>query len=289
MSAWQRAKLAAMSDTSDWRSWIGRTRTVNEVLEAEPSRRMQATLGRDVTLGPGDALPPAWHWLHFHDVVGAGELGPDGHPRLGVVMPPVPLPRRMWAGGTLAFHAPLLLGERAERTSTFTAIEDKHGRTGSLIFVTVDHEIRQDDQLCVAERQDIVYREMPTDVSTLAAPTPEPAPTDASITTEWSFDSTALFRYSALTFNGHRIHYDADYCRQVEGYPDPVVHGPLIATVLLDLAVRHDRPLHRFTYRARSPLFVGASFTVNGRADGEGTDLWAAGPHGGLAMQARAD
>lgn len=273
-----------MSD--DWRAWIGRTRTATEVLDPEPARRLQATLGRPATIAADDALPPAWHWLHFHDVVAAGELGPDGHPRLGVVMPPVPLPRRMWAGGTLGFHAPLRLGRPTTRTSTFTAIEEKHGRSGSLIFVTVDHELRQDDRLCVSERQDIVYREMPTEAVTVD---PEPAPTDGTVSTGWTLDSTALFRYSALTFNGHRIHYDADYCRQVEGYPGLVVHGPLIATLLLDLAVRHDRPLGRFTYRARSPLFAGEPFTVNGRVDGDATELWATGPHGGVAMQARLD
>lgn len=277
----------------DWRDWIGRTRTVAELLAAEPARRMQATLGREMTLFDGDALPPAWHWLHFHDVVGAGDLGRDGHPRLGVVMPPVPLPRRMWAGGTIELHAPLLLGRRAERTSTFTAIDEKHGRSGSLIFVTVDHQIHQDGRLCVAERQDIVYREMPDVGAGRASGTPQPAPqpatTDATMSTTWTLDSTALFRYSALTFNGHRIHYDADYCRQVEGYPDLVVHGPLIATLLLDLAVRHERPLQRFTYRATSPLFVGEPFSVHGRPDGDATELWATGATGTLAMHARAD
>jgi 3-methylfumaryl-CoA hydratase len=273
-------------EVQDWRDWIGRTRTATEVLEVEPARRMQATLGRAMTLGAGDPLPPAWHWLYFHDVAGAGDLGRDGHPRLGVFMPPVPLTRRMWAGGTLGFHAPLALGQRTERTSTFTAIEEKHGRSGSLIFVTVDHELRQAGRLCVSERQDIVYRELPDLRAGLVAVTPEPAPIDATISDGWTMDSTALFRYSALTFNGHRIHYDAEYCRQVEGYPDLVVHGPLIATLLLDLAHRHGRPLGRFDYRAKSPLFVGGSFTVHGRPDGDGTELWATGAHGGLAMQA---
>ena len=278
-----------MSDSHDWHDWIGRTRTSSEVLDPEPARRLQATLGRPMSIAVGDPLPPAWHWLYFHDVALAGDLGGDGHPRLGVFMPPVPLPRRMWAGGRLEFHAPLVLGERAERTGTFTAIDEKHGRSGSLIFVTVDHEIRQDGQRCVTERQDIVYREMPDLTAPAAAVPAEPPPTDATLRDEYRLDSTALFRYSALTFNGHRIHYDADYCRQVEGYPGLVVHGPLIATLLLDLAHRHDRPLGRFTYRAKSPLFAGASFTVNGRADDGGTDLWATNEGGGLAMQARAD
>ena len=163
-----------MSDSHDWHDWIGRTRTSSEVLDPEPARRLQATLGRPMSIAVGDPLPPAWHWLYFHDVALAGDLGGDGHPRLGVFMPPVPLPRRMWAGGRLEFHAPLVLGERAERTSTFTAIDEKHGRSGSLIFVTVDHEIRQDGQRCVTERQDIVYREMPDLTAPAAAVPAEP-------------------------------------------------------------------------------------------------------------------
>jgi 3-methylfumaryl-CoA hydratase len=269
----------------DWGDWIGRTRTASEVLDAATARKMQATLDRGPTLEDGATLPPAWHWLYFHDVAAASDLGPDGHVRLGIVMPPVGLPRRMWAGGTLELHAPLVLGETAERVSTIRSIETKHGRTGSLVFVTVEHEIRQGGRPCVSERQDVVYRAMPTEPF---RSDPEPAPDAADLRASWQFDTVALFRYSALTFNGHRIHLDADHTRTVEGYPDLVVHGPLIATLLLDLAVRHDRPLHRFDYRARHPLFVDQPFTVNGRVDGDATELWAAGPHGGLAMSARA-
>ena len=275
-----------MSEPTDWRDWIGRTRIDTDRVDAGVCRKMEATLGRPPSLADGDPLPPAWHWLLFHDAVPGGDLGPDGHPRLGIVMPPVPLPRRMWAGGHLEFVAPLVIGEQVDRTSTFTSIEEKRGRSGTLVFVTVEHRVAQRGQDCVVERQDVVYREMPT-AAVVVEPEPAPATSDASAA--WQLDTTALFRYSALTFNGHRIHYDADYCRQVEGYPDPVVHGPLIATLLLDLAARHGRRLHRFDYRARSPLFVGHPFTTHLRATGDTTDLWAAGAGGGLAMSARAE
>ncbi|MFF7476974.1 MaoC family dehydratase N-terminal domain-containing protein [Streptomyces sp. NPDC008092] len=270
---------------TDWKDWIGRSTTTTAWLDPEQANRMAVTLDREPSFKAGEALPPAWHWLYFHDIVQARNLGGDGHPALGVTMPPVPLPRRMWAGGEFTFHEPLPLGVTATRTSTIRSITEKHGRTGPLFFVTVDHDVEADGQPAVSEVQTIVYRELPTEPVLVGGPV---APTDAEFSETWHLDSTALFRYSALTFNGHRIHYDADYSRSVEGYPNLVIHGPLLATLLLDLAVHEGRPLGSFRYKARSPLFLPDAFTVNGRRDGRRTSLWAASLDGRLAMEAEA-
>jgi 3-methylfumaryl-CoA hydratase len=270
---------------TEWKSWIGRQDTSDDVLDPQQANRMAVTLDREPTFGAGDPLPPAWQWLYFHDIVPASQLGEEGHPRLGVIMPPVPLPRRMWAGGRLDFFEPLRLGDRVERVSTIRSITPKEGKSGPLYFVTVEHEFNTNGQRNLLEQQTIVYREM----SSTAEPVRALAtPTAAEFTTKWSLDNTALFRYSALTFNGHRIHYDADYSRAVEGYPNLVIHGPLIATLLLDLAHREGRQIGRFTYRARNPLFLPSAFTVNGASIPGGTRLWAANDSGGLAMEAEA-
>ena len=268
---------------NDWESWIGRESTSVETLDPAQANRMAVTLDREPTFKAGDPLPPAWHWLYFHDVVRASQLGDEGHPELGISMPPVPLPRRMWAGGRLEFMHSIALGARVQRRSTIQAITPKVGKTGPLFFVTVKHELSTDGLVNLIEEQTIVYREMS---STAELPAPAPAPAHPDATTRWELDSTALFRYSALTFNGHRIHYDADYSRQVEGYPNLVIHGPLIATLLLDLAHREQRTCRHFRYRARNPLFLPDAFTVNGSFDGDTTALWAANGTGGLAMQA---
>lgn len=269
---------------NEWESWIGRESAATAWLDPAQANRMNVTLDREPAFASGDPLPPAWHWLYFHDLARASRLGPDGHPELGITMPPMPLPRRMWAAGALAFEQPLRLGTIVQRISTIRSIRPKSGRSGPLFFVTVEHDLRTAGERNVLEEQTIVYRQ-PS--ATAEVPAPQPAPAGAQFRAAWSLDSTALFRYSALTFNGHRIHYDADYCRTVEGYPGLVIHGPLLATLLLDLAVQQGRPTGRFTYRARSPLFLPGSFSVNGLAEGEDTTVWAAGAGGGLAMEGR--
>ena len=268
-----------------WESWIGRTTTTEDALDPAQANRMAALLDREPTFAAGDSLPPAWHWLFFHDVARASQLGEDGHPQLGVTMPPVPLPRRMWAAGRLEFSRPLVLGTTVRRSSTFKSIVPKEGSTGALFFVTIQHDYSTSGEPNLTEEQTIVYREAP---AVAKIPIATSAPAGAAITASWSMNRTALFRYSALTSNGHRIHYDADYCRSVEGYPDVVVHGPLLATLLADLAFRNGRPLVTFSYRARSPLFVSQTFTVNGRVEGQTTHLWAASGEGGLVMDAAA-
>ena len=187
---------------ADWSEWIGRESLTEAYLDPAQSQRMQATLDRDPNLTAGDELPPAWHWLYFHEVVPARDLGSDGHTRLGVTMPPFPLPRRMWAGGVLEWLHPVVLGQPAQRTSRIASIQEKQGRSGALIFTTVEHQVHQADRTCIREEQHIVYREAATQS---VASTPPPAPQDSDFSHRWQFDETALFRYSALTFNGHQI------------------------------------------------------------------------------------
>lgn len=266
----------------DWSDWVGRTTVADATLDPAQARRMQATLDREPSAAAGDALPPAWHWLYFHEVARASDLGHDGHTRLGVWMPPFPLPRRMWAGGVLEWHHPVLLGHEAQRRSTITAIDEKQGRSGALIFTTVTHEVHQAGRLCISEEQHIVYREAAASSAATQAPAADSA-SDAS--RMWSFDATALFRYSALTFNGHRIHYDPDYTRDVEGYAGLVVHGPLLATLMLDLAHGEGRSMARFEYRAVSPVTLPHGLTVRAAFDGAATRLWVAHEDGSLAMQ----
>ena len=277
--------------------WIGRRFTSTARLDPWFANHLAVTLDREPDLADGDELPPAWHWIFFHDLVPTSELGREGHPKPGIVMPPVGLPRRMWAGGTLEFGAPLVLGSSVERVSTIRAIVAKEGRSGPLVFVTIEHEIRTGATRNVREEQTIVYRGAtdgpdPRQTEGARRTTDERADfsgrPDADFSAQHDLDAATLFRYSALTFNAHRIHYDADYCRDVEGYPGVVVHGPLIATLLLDLCVRNQRPVGRFAYRAEAPLFLPDRFTTHGATTGDATRLWAADRHGRIAMEAEA-
>ena len=211
--------------------WIGRTETATETLRPFPADALAATLDRDESYPEGAALPDLWHWLYFLPLHKLSESGRDGHAARGGFLPPVPLPRRMWAGSRFRFHAPLRVGVQALRRSTILKVEEKQGRSGPLCFVTVGHELIDGDTLCIAEEHDIVYREDPAPGA--PAPAPQPAPEGSAFHRVISPDPVLLFRYSALTFNGHRIHYDQPYATGVEGYPGLVVHGPLLATLLM--------------------------------------------------------
>ena len=275
------------------KQWVGRTETLDDQVTATPVRALSATLDRDDPApAAGTELPPLWHWLYFLPTAPAREIGPDGHAKRGGFLPPVPLPRRMWAGGRLRFDAPLALGKPADKTSTILEVNVKQGSTGPLAFVTVAHTIAQNGQACVHEEHDIVYRDMAAP-SVAGKPAPgKPAPTDAQWTRIIDPDPVLLFRYSALTFNGHRIHYDRSYATGVEGYAGLIVHGPLIATLLVDLLRRElpARALKRFSFRAVSPLFDIERFSLHGKLsdDGQTAMLWAANARGELAMQAEA-
>lgn len=264
------------------RQWIGREERISETITPSLVERFEATLGRSAHRMP-DAAPLAIHWCLAPPAMPSDELGPDGHPPRGGFLPPVPLPRRMWAGGKLTFHHPLRVGAAMTRASRIADLAHKTGRSGELVFVTVEHSIENDGIAAITERQDIVYRNVeepaksPAPSPRLDAQTPKPAQTvDHSETVEAT--TTLLFRYSALTFNGHRIHYDLDYAREVEGYPGLVVHGPLQATLMLHMAARlneGEQP-REFSYRGVSPLFHGAAFTVNANRTANGIDLWCA-------------
>ena len=276
------------SDREDLTTWVGRTRDEEDVLGLFPARGMAALLDRDAgSMVDGTPLPAGWHWLYFRPVVAAGSLGPDGHERRGSFLPPVPLERRMWAGGRLRFNQPLVLGESASRRSTIASVVEKEGRSGPLVFVTVKHEVRSERGLAVEEEQDLVYRNAG---SRAAAPQGEPPSEAGDWTDAFTAGSVDLFRFSALTFNGHRIHYDHPYATGEEGYPGLVVHGPLIAMLLLDAATRREGVAPgRFDDRAVGPVFAAEEIHLAGRREGSETRLWAATAERGIAMNATAD
>ena len=269
--------------------WIGRTERREDTIAPAMADAMSATLDRsDPPARPGDPLPPVWHWMLFWDICPLSDLGRDGHPKRGRFLPPVPLPRRMWAGSRLEFAAPLRIGDRVRRVSTIETVETKQGRSGQLVFVTVRHEIEGSGGGRVVDRHDIVYRDDPDP----DAPPPGIPPIPAlPVVYQRSLvpDPVMLFRYSALTFNGHRIHYDAPYARQVEGYQGLVVHGPLLATLLLDLMRRWrpDREVRRFAFRALRPVTAGSPLHLSGALDAADTArLWTHLDDGGATMTA---
>jgi len=282
---------AVQAPPSDLSAWIGRSETAQDTITAAPVRALAATLDHAPSATPvGATLPPLWHWLYFLPLHRQSEIGPDGHARRGGFLPQVPLPRRMWAGSQFEFRRPIRVGDSVSRTSTIAEVNTKTGRSGALVFVKVRHELRCNDanEPALVEFHDIVYREArkPGDME---AP-PQAAPATAPWQREIVPDDVLLFRYSALTFNGHRIHYDRRYVTTVEGYPGLVVHGPLIATLLLDLLHRHaaEAAVRTFRFKALRPTFDGQPLRVNGARDGDHVKLWAQDHEGWLTMEAEA-
>jgi 3-methylfumaryl-CoA hydratase len=272
----------------DLKDWIGRSETTTDVAAPGPYGRLAALLDHETPPWRAGEAPPLGHWLNFLPDARQSHLGEDGHPRRGGFLPPVALPRRMWAGSRLTFLGPIALGDEIMRRSTIETIEPKTGRSGEMVFVTVRHEVSAGPALAVVEEQDIVYREAPTPGLSQPVATPAAAGPEADWTRRVTPDPLLLFRYSALTFNSHRIHYDRDYATGVEGYPGLVVHGPLIATLLLDHYLRRHpgARIGRFSFRAQSPLYDGAPFDLNGRETERGAELWATGESGRIAMKA---
>lgn len=277
-----------MENLSDW---IGRQESVRDTIGATPVKALNATLDHPaMAVVPGTQLPPLWHWLYFLPLHRQSEIGADGHARRGGFLPPVPLPRRMWAGSQFEFRSPVRVGDDVERTSTITNVTQREGRTGQLVFVKVRHELRCNGapDPAIVEFHDIVYREakQATDV--------EPPPVAAAAGALWQQeivpDDVLLFRYSALTFNGHRIHYDRQYVTEVEGYPGLIVHGPLIATLLMDQIRRHlpSADVASFSFKAVRPTFDLHPFRINGapQADGKTVRLWAQDHEDWLTMDA---
>jgi 3-methylfumaryl-CoA hydratase len=275
------------------RDWIGRSETVTDVATATPYAALSATLDWPAQRPTvGTVLPPLWHWLYFLPIAQQSEIGPDGHPKRGGFLPPVPLPRRMWAGSDFEFRSPIHIGDALARTSTIVDVTEKSGRTGRLVFVKVRHEVRREGETAVAlnEHHNIVYRDLPSPSD--VAPPPLAAPSNAAWSRNVVADDVLLFRYSALTFNGHRIHYDRQYVTQTEGYPGLIVHGPLIATLLLDLLRRQlpSATVTRFEFKAVRPTFDIHPFSVHGQpsSDGKTVRLWGQDHEGWLTMDALA-
>ena len=282
-----------LAELAHLQSWIGRTETLHDIVTAAPLRALSATLDReDAEPVPDTKVPPLWHWLYFLPQPRRSEIGPDGHAKRGGFLPPVPLPRRMWAGGRLQWHQgnPLVVGDVVQRSSRIESVKHKTGRSGDLLFVLVSHQIQNAAGLALSEEHDIVYRADPQPGDPV--PSPQPAAKDATWTTAVVPDDVLLFRYSALTFNGHRIHYDRRYVTEVEGYPGLIVHGPLIATLLLDLLRKNlpDARVQRLEFRAVRPVFDIAPFQVHGKLahDGKTVMLWTEDHEGWLTMRATA-
>ncbi len=273
------------------RDWIGRTQTTEDLAAPFPVRALIATLDEnDPDPRTGDPLPPLWHWLYFLEVVRASKIGADGHPERGDFLPPVALPRRMWAGSRFAFDGePLRIGETIRRVSTIKSVEPKTGSTGAMVFVTVEHAISGPRGLSLVEEHDIVYREA-AKPGEQARPA-KAAPADATWSRRILPDAVLLFRFSALTFNGHRIHYDQPYVTGSEGYPGLVVHGPLMGMLQIELARRANpgRIARSFEFRALSPAFAGNPLTVGARQEANGiVATWIANAQGGLSQQGKA-
>ncbi len=277
-----------MNDLDTLKTWVGRESRTVDALHPFPARAMAAALDRECGLKSGDTLPPGWQWLYFLDTPRAAMTGADGHAKVSELLPPAPLPRRMWAAGSMEIEQPLRLGEPAQRRSVIQSIDAKHGKSGSLFFINLEHELSQGGQLCIREQQNLVYREMPSGPAAL--PPGEKAPQDADWTHSIVPDPVLLFRYSALTFNAHRIHYDRDYAVDREFYPALVVQGPLLATLLVEHLQRHigGAALRTFRFRAVRPTFDTHAFTVNGRREGDRVVLWTADHQGYLCVSAEA-
>ena len=270
------------------RSWEGREETREDVISLAPVQMLAATLDRDpAAFSDGDLLPPLYHWLFFPSLTRTSDLARDGHARLGEFMPPVPFPRRMFAGARMDYRGELRIGQRVERVARIEAVRYKEGRTGPLVFVTVTYELSDADGLKLVEEQDIAYR--PATGSKSSAPKGEGSPPQADFSREIVPDEALLFRFSALTFNAHRIHYDLPYTKG-EGYPAIVVHGPLTAVLLADL-VTHETgqpTLEHFSFRAKSAFFLGGRITLLGKRTGESVDLTAMSEKGIAGLTASA-
>jgi 3-methylfumaryl-CoA hydratase len=284
------ATAPATLDLDHLRQWIGRTEEKTDVVTAHLVRGLRATLFMEIgDPKPGDAAPFTTHWCLAQPVYPMSQLGPDGHPTRGGFLPPVPLPRRMWAGGELEFFDALRVGDEMKRKSRISDVTMKTGSTGVLCFVSVQHEVTTPRGVAIRERQDIVYRDVPTGGQSSAATKPAAAPTAKHRESRMA-DEVLLFRYSALTFNGHRIHYDRDYVTKVEGYPGLIFHGPMQAAFLVEFAAK----LHggaapkKFVYRGVQPLFEGSEFSVNANDNDAGMELWTANSQGAPTMKGTA-
>lgn len=264
-------------DDTDWSECIGLTRQLEDVITPAQAGRAAAVLDLDAPAA-GTPLPPLWHWAFFQDMTATEALGEDGHAERGEFLPAVDLPNRMWAGSRITFHRPLLVGNKAVCNSTIDNVVTKQGRSGPLVFVTVRHDCLVDGELTIREEQDIVYRAKSGAPATSAEAAPSPAWTKTI-----QPSAALLFRYSAVTFNAHRIHYDYPYVTDLEGYSGLVVHGPLIATLMCEAFTQAhpNAQLRSFSFRGRRPLLSPQPFEVAGRLTTPGrAEAWAANSDG---------
>jgi 3-methylfumaryl-CoA hydratase len=277
-------------DIEDLRSKIGRERLSLDDLHPYRAQAFAAALDRTELPQPGDPLPPSWQWLYFLDIPRASDTGADGHLKVGEFPAPAALPRRMWAAGNFSVKQPLRLGQVAEQRSRVISVDLKQGKSGALAFVNVERRTSQGGQICLVEEQNLVYRPMPDGFSPLPPGELAPASAEADWTQTITPDPVLLFRYSALTYNGHRIHYDRNYATQREHYPALVVHGPLLASLLIELLATRlpGVPLIDFRFRAQRPTFDTHSFMVCGKRDGSAVRLWTADHEGYVGMTATA-
>ena len=281
--------MLGIMDASALTAWIGKTETREDAITAAPIAALSALLDRDdPPPKPGDAIPPLAHWLYFLPIYRQSQAGADGHALRGDFLPPVPLPRRMWAGSRIEFLRPLAIGAAAQRISRIADVKVKEGRSGALVFVTVRHEVSDAGGLAITDEHDIVYRSE----TGKAVADPVPAPVDEAWSRTIDPDPVLLFRYSAVTFNSHRIHYDQPYVTRVEGYPGLIVHGPLTATLMIDLLRRNlpQAQVRRYSFRALRPLFDTAPFAVCGSPEPGKNEarLWTRDAEGAVTMEARA-
>lgn len=269
--------------------WVGKQETAEDDITLFPARAMAAALNNATLPEKGDALPLFWEWMYFLATPQAKTTGKDGHPNKGGFLPPVPLPRRMWAAGEVEFFQSLIIGQAAKRVSTIESVDLKAGSTGTLVFINVRHDFYQNEVRCISQVQNIVYREQPLERSEL--PSGKPATETHDFSVDIEPDPVLLFRYSALTYNGHRIHYDRDYAVNKEFYSALVVHGPLLVTLLLELqrANLPDRKIKTFKFRAIRPTFDDASFKVAGTLDGNSLSLWSADQSQSICMTIKAE
>lgn len=273
--------------TDDFQAWLGKKESRTDLVAAEPVRRLAALLDHDSPPWRHNELPPLGHWLFHSTDARQSQLGVDGHPRKGGFMPSIALQRRMWAGSRIRFLRSVDIGAKLTRHSTIVAIDDKKASSGEMVLVRLRHEFQSDTHVAIEEEQDIVYLDKAS-ATQQARPREVPEVPAAQVTRRCHATPELLFRYSALTFNAHRIHYDRDYARTEEQYPGLVVHGPLLATLLMDhfLRLRRASRVSGFTFRARAPVFDAEVFDLCLAENDRGADLWVAGADGQVKMTA---
>jgi 3-methylfumaryl-CoA hydratase len=281
-----------MKNNSEIKSWIGKSVENYDNIDDFPIKAMAAVFNYNSNDKNFKKVPYGWHWLYFLNLPLQKNLGHDGHEKRVGFMPPIDLPIRMYAGGKINYHSPILIGEKLKKTSSIVSIENKKGSTGNLIFLKINHKISNKKEVFINEDQNLVYREDKNSQKSKSSINKK-APNDYDFEKEWDITPEMLFRYSALTHNTHKIHYDYLYATKVEGYPHIVVHGPLMATFLLDLVeniIKHSKnKLIKFSFKLKSPVFVGGTIFAQAKRTNTGLTLWIKDQHGNQSLTAEAE